>query len=205
MTMNSETLDWAKGDGLIPAIVQDADTAGVLMLGYMDRQALQATYDTGRVTFFSRSKQALWTKGESSGNYLDFVEAVPDCDKDTLLITARPHGPACHTGTATCFGEADQRPGLAFLGRLAAQIRQRKLERTQGSYTAELFDKGRHKQAQKLGEEGVELALAAMADDHDNTLDEAADLVYHMLVLLEDCELTLNDVCARLEDRHRGE
>ena len=205
MTMTPETLDWDKGNGLIPAIVQDAETRHVLMLGYMNRQALQATYDTGRVTFFSRSRQALWTKGEQSGNYLNLVAAHADCDQDTLLITARPDGPACHTGTTTCFGEPDDVGGAAFLDKLDACIRDRNARRPTGSYTTKLFEKGRHKQAQKLGEEGVELALAAMEGDREPTLDESADLIYHMLVLLADCGISLNDVCARLEERHGGE
>ncbi len=161
-------LDWDKVGGLMPAIVQDAATLRVLMLGYMDRAALESTLKGGKVTFFSRSKQRLWTKGETSGNHLDVVDVRIDCDADTVLVTVRPHGPTCHTGSTSCFGAA---PGQ-FLGALDALVEQRERERPLDSYTTQLFEKGTRRIAQKVGEEGVETALAGVVQGDDELLGE---------------------------------
>lgn len=197
-------LDFSKGDGLIPAIVQDPTSGAVLMLAYMNRQALEQTFERRRVVFFSRSKQRLWEKGETSGHTLDFVEARADCDADTLLVTARPRGPACHLGLNTCFGE-DPVAGavpLAFLASLESIIEQRIAERPEGSYTARLYAQGPKRLAQKVGEEGVELALAGAGEPQDKVLSEAADLVFHLLVLLKSRGLRLEQVVSELESRH---
>ncbi len=199
-------LDWDKGGGLLPAIVQDAGTGRVLMVGFMNRQALRETLSSGRVTFFSRSRQALWTKGETSGHYLDLVEASADCDRDTILVLARPNGPVCHAGTPTCFAAAaDTASGqLSFLARLEEVIAERVAGRPEGSYTARLFSQGAARIAQKVGEEGVELALAAVGNDDAKVVGEAADLVYHLLILLRQRGLALADVAAELELRHES-
>ncbi|TCT25950.1 bifunctional phosphoribosyl-AMP cyclohydrolase/phosphoribosyl-ATP diphosphatase HisIE [Thermomonas haemolytica] len=188
-TLDIEALAWDKQGGLLPAIVQDADTLRVLMLGYVDRAALQATLASGRVTFYSRSKQRLWTKGESSGHVLALVSVEADCDADTLLVQARPHGPTCHLGRTSCFPEA---PG-DVLSALDALIARRAQERPEGSYTTRLFEAGIRRIAQKVGEEGVETALAAVAQDDAALLGEAADLLYHLLVLLRARGLGLDD------------
>ncbi len=193
-----ETLAWDKQDGLIPAIVQDADNKRVLMLGYMNRAALAQTRASGRVTWYSRSKQRLWTKGESSGHFLALVGIEADCDADTLLIQARPAGPTCHLGRASCFEQAP----ADFLGELDAFIHQRERERPAGSYTTRLFESGIQRIAQKVGEEGVETALAAVAGDADELKSEAADLLYHLIVLLRASGLSLQDATAVLEQRH---
>ncbi|SBV36212.1 fused phosphoribosyl-AMP cyclohydrolase; phosphoribosyl-ATP pyrophosphatase [uncultured Stenotrophomonas sp.] len=191
-------LDWDKVGGLMPAIVQDAATLRVLMLGYMDRAALDSTLQGGKVTFFSRSKQRLWTKGETSGNHLEVADIRTDCDADTLLVTVRPHGPTCHTGSNSCFGDT---PGQ-FLGALDALVEQRERERPAGSYTTSLFDKGTRRIAQKVGEEGVETALAGVAQGDDELLGESADLLFHLIVLLRARGLSLADAVAVLERRH---
>lgn len=196
-----DDLDWAKGDGLLPAVVQDADTGRVLMLGYMNAEALEKSLRTRQVTFFSRSKQRLWTKGESSGNTLEWVDARADCDRDTLLVLARPRGPTCHTGTDTCFGNRYD-PPLAFLGQLKRVIDQRRGADPASSYTAKLLDRGVKRCAQKVGEEGVEVALAATAGDREELVNESADLLYHLLVVLAASEVELDEVFAALEDRH---
>ncbi|WP_240125068.1 bifunctional phosphoribosyl-AMP cyclohydrolase/phosphoribosyl-ATP diphosphatase HisIE [Thermomonas alba] len=188
-TLEIEALAWDKQGGLLPAIVQDADTLRVLMLGYMDRAALAATLASGQVTFYSRSRQRLWTKGESSGHVLALVTVDADCDADTLLVQARPHGPTCHLGRASCFPAA---PGDA-LSALDALIARRAQERPQGSYTTRLLEAGIRRIAQKVGEEGVETALAAVAQDDEALLGEAADLLYHLLVLLRARGLGLDD------------
>lgn len=193
-----EALAWDKQQGLLPAIVQDAGSHRVLMLGYMDRAALEATLATGRVTFFSRSKQRLWMKGESSGDILDLVSIEADCDADTLLVQARPRGPTCHLGRASCFPSA---PG-DFLAELDALVARRERERPEGSYSTRLFEAGPRRIAQKVGEEGVETALAAVAQDDVALLGEAADLVFHLTVLLRSRGLGLADVEAVLRDRH---
>ena len=196
-----DALAWDKQDGLLPAVIQDAANLRVLMLGYMDRAALQLTLDSGHVTFFSRSKQRLWTKGESSGHYLDLVSIETDCDRDTLLVRARPHGPTCHLGRDSCFPSA---PGdeLAFLGELDGLIAERERERPAGSYTTKLFEKGVRSIAQKVGEEGVETALAAVAQDDTALCGEAADLLFHLQVLLRARGLSLGDAVAVLRERH---
>lgn len=202
MNIDIEAIDWNKSDGLVPAIVQHGQTGEVLMLGYMDRAALAATYESGHVTFFSRSKQRLWTKGESSGHFLDLESMHIDCDADSLLVRADPRGPTCHNCTSSCFADASALP-LAFLGELDALVAQRASERPVGSYTTTLFDAGVRKIAQKVGEEGVETALAAVAQDDDELLGEAADLVFHLLVLLRARGLDLADVTRVLAARHR--
>ena len=194
-------LDWAKGDGLLPAIVQHWLNGEVLMLGYMNAEALAHTQDTGLVTFYSRSKQRLWTKGESSGHSLVLKSIRIDCDADTLLVQAEPLGPTCHLGTSSCFGESVQ-PPLGFLAELDALVAQRHTERPQGSYTTRLFEGGVRRMAQKVGEEGVEAALAAVAQDDNELLGEAADLIFHLTVLLRARGLSLSDVVALLAKRH---
>ncbi|MCK9367631.1 MAG: bifunctional phosphoribosyl-AMP cyclohydrolase/phosphoribosyl-ATP diphosphatase HisIE [Metallibacterium scheffleri] len=196
-------LDWSKGGGLLPAIVQHARDGRVLMLGYMNREALQATQACGQATFFSRSKQRLWRKGESSGHVLHVQSLHADCDRDTLLLLALPQGPTCHLGSDSCFGAAAV-PAQAFIGQLDALIARRERERPQGSYTTMLFEAGLRRIAQKVGEEGVEAALAAVAQDDDALRGEAADLVYHLLVLLRARGLGLDDVAATLALRHAG-
>ena len=193
--------DWDKGNGLLPAIVQNPDNGLVLMLGYMNAAALEATIEGGNVTFFSRSKQRLWIKGESSGNFLKLVHVRIDCDHDALLVTARPVGPTCHTGSISCFGNETVAPTL-FLNELSALIATRQHEMPAGSYTTSLFAEGKARIAQKVGEEGVELALARMKDDGEEIVNEAADLLFHMLVLLQDAGLELGDVIQVLQARH---
>jgi len=193
-------LAWAKQDGLLPAIVQDADSLRVLMLGYMSREALAATLASGQVTFFSRRRQRLWVKGETSGNTLQLVSVEADCDRDSLLVRARPQGPTCHKGTISCFADA---PG-DVVAELDAVIAQRKAEASEASYTRKLFDAGIARIAQKVGEEGVETALAAVTADDDALRGEAADLVYHLLVLLQARGLDWNGVRAELARRARG-
>ncbi len=193
-------LAWDNQDGLLPAIVQDVSTQRVLMLGYMDRQALRITLDTCRVTFFSRSRQRLWTKGETSGNTLALVSIQADCDSDTLLVQAHPNGPTCHLGVPSCFPDAPAN----MLSDLDALIAARERERPEDSYTTKLFAAGVRRIAQKVGEEGVETALAAVAQDDAALLGESADLVYHLLVLLRARGLSFDDVNQVLADRHRG-
>lgn len=196
-----EQPDWDKGDGLLPAIIQDTDNKSILMLGYMNKEALEKTQETGHVTFFSRSKNRLWMKGETSGNTLDFVSARLDCDKDTILIQTHPNGPVCHTGTQTCFGDYSK-TSVAFLNTLSAIIKNRREEMPENSYVAKLFQEGSRRIAQKVGEEGVELSLAHSGGNKEEILSEAADLIFHTLVLLEDAELSINDVCETLHRRH---
>lgn len=194
-------IDWDKGGGLVPAIVQHWRDGRVLMLGYMNRAALDATLDSGKVTFYSRSKQRLWMKGESSGHILALRDLRTDCDADTLMVLAEPYGPTCHRGDASCFGD-DMTPKLAFLGQLDALVAKRDAERPLGSYTTSLFESGTQRIAQKVGEEGVETALAAVAEEDEAFLDESADLVYHLLVLLRSRGLGLADLTRRLQTRH---
>jgi phosphoribosyl-ATP pyrophosphohydrolase/phosphoribosyl-AMP cyclohydrolase len=198
-------LDFSKGGGLVPAIVQDANSGAVLMLGYMNREALAATQATGRVTFWSRSKGRLWVKGETSGHFLKLKEIAADCDGDTLLIMADPEGPACHQGTPTCFGERAPQAAaqqLAFLDFLERLIERRIATRPEGSYTAKLLEQGTRRVAQKVGEEGLELALAAVAQSEPEIIAEAADLLYHTLLLLKAKGLSLSQVIVELEQRH---
>jgi phosphoribosyl-AMP cyclohydrolase / phosphoribosyl-ATP pyrophosphohydrolase len=192
-------LAWDKQDGLVPAIIQDARNQRVLMLGYMDRAALAATLESRKVTFYSRSKQRLWTKGESSGDVLDLVSLEADCDADTLLVQAIPQGPTCHLKRASCFPAAPSR----FLGELDALVARRERERPTNSYTTRLFDGGIRRIAQKVGEEGVETSLAAVVQGDPELLGEAGDLLYHLLVLLRARGLSLGDVEALLAERHR--
>ena len=200
--INLDKIDWDKGQGLVPAIVQNIDNGQILMLAYMDRAALAQTISSKKVTFFSRSKNRLWTKGETSGNWLDFISGEMDCDADTLLIQARPQGPSCHTGSVTCFN--DEAPSnIGFLDQLATLISERHTTMPEDSYTTSLFAEGKALIAQKVGEEGVELALARMKDDGVEMANEAADLLFHMMVLLEDAGLTLADATSVLQNRHK--
>lgn len=193
-----DLVDWTKSGGLVPAIVQDARALRVLMLGYMNRASLQHTLETGFVTFYSRSKERLWQKGEISGHVLQCRQVRLDCDRDTLLVHADPQGPTCHLGTRTCFGD-DETPGIQELADLAATIRKRRHDAQSGSYTASLFAAGIKRIAQKVGEEGVEVALAA--GNAKELAAESADLLYHLLVLLEASDLNLRDVMAVLHQR----
>jgi phosphoribosyl-ATP pyrophosphohydrolase/phosphoribosyl-AMP cyclohydrolase len=194
-------VDWEKGGGLAPAIVQDADTGAVLMLGYMNPDSLAATQEKALVTFWSRSKNRLWTKGETSGDVLHLVSLAADCDRDAILVQARPAGPTCHLGTVTCWGD-DPGPDLAFLGQLGRIIDQRASAVPDASYTAKLLSKGIAKIAQKVGEEGVETALAAVGESDEALLGESADLIFHLMVLLKARGLNLSDVAAVLKGRH---
>ena len=195
--MNPAAVDWARGQGLVAAIVQDARDGRVLMLGYMDRAALERTLRERCVTFYSRSRQRLWTKGESSGNRLELVSIAPDCDGDALLVRARPLGPTCHRGSDSCFGAAGADPLVALDALVAARER----ERPARSYTTTLFEAGTRRIAQKVGEEGVETALAAVAEDDAALLGEAADLVFHLLVLLRSRGLGLDELRECLRSR----
>ncbi|MGH8189313.1 MAG: bifunctional phosphoribosyl-AMP cyclohydrolase/phosphoribosyl-ATP diphosphatase HisIE [Steroidobacteraceae bacterium] len=199
-------LDWSKGDGLLPAVVQNARTGQVLMLGYMNREALRATLAEQRVTFFSRSRKRIWTKGEVSGNALHVVDVLADCDQDTLLVLANPDGPTCHNGTRSCFGDVveSEATRLAFLAQLEAVIAQRMSERPEGSYTARLWAEGPTRIAQKVGEEGVEVALAAVTQADERLVSEAADLLYHLALLLKTRNLSLATVVRELQQRHRS-
>ncbi|HKT29061.1 bifunctional phosphoribosyl-AMP cyclohydrolase/phosphoribosyl-ATP diphosphatase HisIE [Dyella sp.] len=194
-------IDWEKSDGLVPVIVQHWLTGEVLMLGYMDEKALALTQTSSKVTFYSRSKQRLWTKGESSGHVLHLKSIRVDCDGDTLLVMADPHGPTCHLGTRSCFGN-EVRPPLGFLAQLDALVESRKNQMPEGSYTTKLFDGGTRRIAQKVGEEGVETALAAVAQGDEELLGEAADLVFHLTVLLRARGFGLADVAQVLVGRH---
>ncbi|QBH96687.1 bifunctional phosphoribosyl-AMP cyclohydrolase/phosphoribosyl-ATP diphosphatase HisIE [Limnobaculum zhutongyuii] len=194
-------LDWEKVDGMMPAIVQHAVSGEVLMLGYMNLEALHATEQSGKVTFFSRTKQRLWTKGESSGNFLNVVSMTPDCDNDSLLILANPVGPTCHNGTSSCFAPAETE--WTFLYQLEQLLASRKQADPATSYTAKLYASGTKRIAQKVGEEGVETALAATVNDREELTNEASDLVYHLLVLLQDQDLNLSSVINRLRERHK--
>ena len=195
-----EQLDFEKVDGLMPAIVQNAVSGRVLMLGYMNRQALEKTLQTGLVTFWSRSKGRLWTKGETSGNFLNLVDIGTDCDNDSLLILARPQGPTCHLGRESCFGELA--PSLEFIAKLEQILSDRKTASPESSYTASLYAKGTKRIAQKVGEEAVETALAATVHNRQETIDEASDLVYHLLVLLQQENLDLSAIAQNLKHRH---
>lgn len=199
--IDPNSLDWAKMDGLIPAFVQDAASGEVRMLGYMDRTALDATIADKLVTFHSRSRQGIWRKGDTSGNLLDLVGISADCDRDALLVLATPRGPTCHTGTASCFG-ADGPPGTGFIATLAATVAARATADPATSYTARLLGEGIRRLAQKVGEEGVEVALAATAGDAAELTSEAADLVYHLTVLLHASEASWDAVLAELRRRH---
>ena len=194
-------IDFAKySDGLAPAIIQDEATGKVLMLGFMNEEALEKTKAIGKVTFYSRSKQRLWTKGEESGNFLELVKIIPDCDNDTLLIKANPVGPVCHTGADTCFNETNNKD---FLQTLSEIIRQRYVDRSEKSYTSGLFDRGINKIAQKFGEEAVEMVIEAKDDNNELFLNEAADLLFHYMILLQAKGFSLEDVKNVLAGRHK--
>ncbi len=195
-------LDWEKTEGMIPAIVQHVYTGEVLMQGYMTREALEKTIETGHVTFFSRSKGRLWTKGETSGHVLQLRAITTDCDNDSLLVAADPIGPTCHRGCPSCFDEHPALP-LAFLAELEQILAGRKNADPESSYTARLYAKGTKRIAQKVGEEGVEVALAAMAKDREELINESADLLYHLTVLLQNEGLQLADVVNCLKERHK--
>ncbi|MCW5956176.1 MAG: bifunctional phosphoribosyl-AMP cyclohydrolase/phosphoribosyl-ATP diphosphatase HisIE [Pyrinomonadaceae bacterium] len=196
-------LDFSKyADGLVPAIVQDVDSGAVLMLGFMNAEALEKTLSTRRVTFYSRSKRRLWTKGESSGNFLLLASITADCDLDTLLIRSKATGPICHTGAFTCFGETQKKPD-DFLSELESVIEQRRSDRNDVSYVSQLAEKGLKKIAQKVGEEAVETVIAAMEDDTEAFKNEAADLLFHFLVLLQAKNIKLDDVIGVLKNRRR--
>ncbi|GAB5396018.1 MAG: bifunctional phosphoribosyl-AMP cyclohydrolase/phosphoribosyl-ATP diphosphatase HisIE [Alteromonas macleodii] len=199
---NSNKLAWDKMDNLLPAIVQDALSGKVLMQGYMDQDALAKTLETGKVTFFSRSKQRLWTKGETSGNTLDLVSVACDCDQDSLLVLANPNGPTCHTGVESCWFEGNT-PAFTFLADLERVLAARKDADPKSSYTASLYNKGIKRIAQKVGEEGVETALAATVRDKEELKNEAADLLYHLTVLLQASDMSLNDALDVLRERHK--
>ena len=199
--MKLPKIDWKKTDGLVPAIVQDAATLQVLMLGYMNPEALKKTLRTKRVTYFSRTKQRLWTKGESSGNFLNVVSVEVDCDNDTLLIKVNPVGPTCHRGTTSCFGD-EGATGVGFLAHLDKVIASRIKSGDKSSYTARLAQEGVGRCAQKVGEEGVETALAALSAKNPEFSGEAADLIFHLMVLMRVKKLSLTDAIAVLEKRH---
>jgi phosphoribosyl-ATP pyrophosphohydrolase/phosphoribosyl-AMP cyclohydrolase len=199
--IDANTLDWAKSGGLVPAIVQDHATRQVLMLGYMNEEALARTQETGKVHFFSRSKQALWKKGETSGHTFKLMNISADCDSDALLVEVKPKGPACHRETVSCFGD-DPGPGLGFLAHLRAIIRKRRKDKLKGSYVGSLMARAPKRPAQKVGEEGVEVAMAAVSESKAALRDEAADLLFHLMVLLESRDLSLDDVVGVLRKRH---
>lgn len=197
------TIDFEKGGGLVPAIVQDATTQKVLMLGYMNREAYEKTLAVKRVTFFSRTRQTLWTKGETSGNYLELVDMKADCDNDALLVRAIPHGPTCHLGTDTCWGERNEASPLAFLGELQDFIEQRHREMPEGSYTTSLFRDGTKRMAQKVGEEALEAVIEAVGGNDNRLVYEGADLLYHLIVLLTSKGLRIEDLARELAERHQ--
>lgn len=201
-----DQLDWSKGDGLLPAVVQDADSEAVLMLAFMNREALQQTLQRGRVVFYSRTRQKLWEKGETSGHTLQLVSVVADCDRDSLLVRAHAIGPTCHRNTPTCFGDGTppRSEGLGFLAQLQAVIADRIAQNPEGSYTAKLYSQGVKRMAQKVGEEGVEVALAAQSGDNAELVGEAADLVFHLALLLRARDLSLDAVAAELSARHQA-
>ena len=201
-TENINELAWQKMDNLLPAIIQHAATGAILMQGYMSQESLAATLDTGKATFFSRSKQALWVKGETSGNFLNVQQVLSDCDQDSLLIACTPIGPSCHLGTESCFPE-QKLTQQNFLSQLEQVIAGKKGDDPKESYTAHLFSRGTTKMAQKVGEEGVEVALAAVAETKEDLLGECADLFYHTLVLLADQKIELSEVMAVLQERHK--
>ncbi len=199
-----ERINWNKVDGLVPAIVQDFRSGQVLMMGYMNQDALVKTAATGQVTFFSRTKERLWTKGESSGNVLQLVNISLDCDNDTLLVKVNPIGPTCHTGTTTCWdGDPQEESQMVWLHQLEQLLAARKDADPESSYTASLYARGTKRISQKVGEEGVEVALAATSGDKAELVCESADLIYHLLVLLQDQGLSMNDVVNKLKERHK--
>lgn len=201
--MENTQLDFTKLNGLIPAVIQDNTTNVVLMLGFMNEEAVAKTEETGQVTFFSRTKNRLWTKGEESGNFLNVVSIAADCDNDTLLIKVNPVGPVCHTGDDTCWGEENEESDIQFLEYLQDFIDQRKVEMPEGSYTTSLFTKGTRTITQKVGEEAVETIIGAMANDDENFIYEGADLLYHLIVLLTHKGYRIEDLARELKRRHK--
>ncbi|MEZ8042830.1 bifunctional phosphoribosyl-AMP cyclohydrolase/phosphoribosyl-ATP diphosphatase HisIE [Vibrio sp. 10N.237.312.C02] len=200
----SERIDWEKVDGLVPAIVQDYQSSQVLMMGYMNPEALEKTGETGQVTFFSRTKERLWTKGETSGNVLQLHNVALDCDSDTLLVKVNPIGPTCHTGTTTCWdGDKQEESQMVWLHQLEQLLAARKDADPESSYTASLYARGTKRISQKVGEEGVEVALAATSGDKAELVCESADLIYHLMVLLQDQGLSMDDVVNKLKERHK--
>ena len=196
------TIDFEKGQGLVPAIIQDAETKTVLMLGYMNKEAYQKTVETGRVTFWSRTRNTLWTKGETSGNFLNLVEIKNDCDQDTLLIKVHPDGPTCHKGTDTCWGEKNESNPLLFLTELQNFIEKRHEEMPEGSYTTSLFKDGLNRMAQKVGEEALELVIEATNGTNERLIYEGSDMLYHLIVLLTSKGLRIEDMARELMERH---
>lgn len=204
--MNIDSLDFDKSDGLIPVVIQHAETNQVLMLGYMNREAVEKTLELKKVTFYSRSKERLWTKGESSGNHLNLVEMQPDCDQDALLVRALPEGPTCHTGHTSCFYEEEFTSGdgaFSFLTRLENLLRDRKQTLPEGSYTSRMFQKGLDKITQKVGEEAVETVIASKNDDEGEFVYEASDLLFHLMLLLVEKEVPFDKLVEELERRHQ--
>lgn len=195
-------IDFEKMNGLVPAIIQDNTTRNVLMLGYMNREAYEKTLATGKVTFWSRSRNCLWTKGETSGNFLNLVDIKVDCDNDTLLVRVNPTGPACHLGTDTCWGETNDANPLLFLTELQDFINQRHEEMPEGSYTTSLFKDGLNRMAQKVGEEALEAVIEATNGTNDRLIYEASDMFYHLIVLLTSKGLRIEDIAKELKERH---
>lgn len=195
-------LNFEKMNGLIPAIIQDSQTRKVLMLGFMNKEAYEKTIETGKVTFFSRSRQSLWTKGETSGNFLNVVSVKADCDNDTLLIQAKPEGPVCHTGTDTCWGEKNE-ADIFFLSYLQDFIEKRHKEMPKDSYTTSLFQAGINRMAQKVGEEAVETVIEATNGTDDRLIYEASDMIYHLIVLLTSKGMRIEDLARELQKRHK--
>ncbi|MCX2683824.1 bifunctional phosphoribosyl-AMP cyclohydrolase/phosphoribosyl-ATP diphosphatase HisIE [Campylobacter sp. MIT 21-1685] len=197
-------IDWQKGNSFLPAIVQDYKSAEVLMLGFMNKEALNKSLQTNKVVFFSRTKNRLWMKGEESGNFLHIVDLELDCDNDTLLVLVNPVGETCHKGTLSCFEMLSKRPDFVFLSRLQKLINERKEGDVEHSYTAKLFQSGMKRIAQKVGEEGIETALAALGQDKKELLNESADLLYHLLVLLANSNSNINEVITTLKERNKA-
>lgn len=199
---NTSQIDFNKLNGLVPAVIQDSETMKVLMVGFMNKDAVEKTQEIGKVTFFSRTKNRLWTKGEESGNFLLVVSVLIDCDNDTLLIKAKPVGPVCHTGNDTCFDEVNPKGNVQFLSHLQDFIDKRKQELPEGSYTTSLFKKGTRTISQKVGEEAVETIIGAMANDDENFIYESGDLIYHLIVLLSHKGYRIEDIVRELQKRH---
>ena len=194
-------IDFEKMNGLVPAIIQDAKTMKVLMLGFMNEASYNKTIETGKVTFYSRTRKTLWTKGETSGNYLNVVDIKNDCDNDTLLIKVNPSGPVCHTGADTCWNEKNENP-IQFLSELQKFIEKRHEEMPEGSYTTSLFKDGCHRMAQKVGEEALEAMIEAVADNNERLIYESSDMIYHLIVLLTSKGLCIEDLARELQIRH---
>ena len=195
-------IDFEKNNGLVPAVIQDATTKNVLMMGYMNQEAYEKTLETGKVTFYSRSRQCLWTKGETSGHFLDLVSIQSDCDNDTLLVKVHPHGPTCHKGTDTCWGDTNDRNPLLFLTELQDFIEKRHEEMPEGSYTTSLFRDGLNRMAQKVGEEALEMVIEATNGTDERLIYEGSDMLYHLIVLLTSKGLRIEELAKELQVRH---